>query len=884
MAIGQSHDTKMYFGHNKTVDGSVIFSYLDFTFSPPQYVEEIINDFEGHDNYYKIITTSSGNDVYVGTYRILDQNLNLISGVELINTEYISHNTKEQAMCKVPGEETKYYYFYSARNDIQLADGTSTYSNRLQYHIIDIDSLGVSYSVEENHTVLNQNKIHEGMELIRKYGDDEFWLLTYDIYEQGLRTYLIDENGVTDQGIVLSFPSIYHCSTIAGLGELDYRNGKVVMADYFKKQCYVFEFDPNTGLAENIIQLPNTFPNSATDTIKFNHTEFSPDASKLYYSSSDPRPNFLPPNPNEYVGHQKVFVYDFNTMSASILGIDFQEYIIAEGLFDTTYFGLNEIELGPDGKLYSTQTSSHEMVIIESPNDSNTAITTISMEDTYSHNFGKQVSEGIQPDVYPHEVEVDVTILAPSCSDSPDGSASIEVVKGMPPFNYLWDDSLAQTTATALGLSEGFYNVIVGDWYGKTDTITIEVMAQDSLQVEEFVSPETCFTSADGSVSLNIEGGEPPYSIDWFGVNTNALIAGIYEYTITDTADCYYADSIELVSPEELLIESVIQDITCFGVNDGTIEITSTGGTGSYEFTWTSNNGYTSNTEDVNSLEEGIYELVLEDENECMEQIQITLIEPNPISLELLSTLNSNCDIGGAASVLAQGDFEPFVYSWESSNGELYNGNAIEDVIDGVYGVKAIDVFGCESDVLDVSIAHTENPDAQFSVNSLNFIQEDIVFTDSSISSEETQISTWHWDFDDGITTNEQNPTHIYTEEGTYYVSLEVTDANGCSAIFNDYIAVLENDLTYIPNAFSPNGDNLNDTFQAQLNEFDTGTYEMIVYDRWGKQVFYSTRPSIGWDGTDNGVYLPNGTYVYLVRYQINQQQKEVQGTVFLLQ
>jgi len=882
MAMGQSHDTKMYFGHGI---GGNAFGYLDFTETPPEYIEEhpigIPQLYNAMD--YRIIQTSSGNEVYVSSVHLLNHNFNYIEGEPPVDFfgMGISQVEKERAMCKMPGESTKYYFFYPAYYSQPIPN------RELQYFIIDIDSTGMSYTVEQNHVVLNANNIHGGIEIIRKYGDEQFWLLTYDITQQGIRTYLIDENGITDNGIVLPFPSAYHLNTDRATGELDYRNGKVVMADQYSKQCYVFDFNPYTGVTGNILQLPNIHPSSIGDTIAVKNAEFSPDASKLYIAPIYYELNLTPDNPfnqpNNYSDNERLLVYDFDNYTFSSVEINFQEYSLGQYI-DTTYYGLTEIELGPDGKLYSAQSGSHEMVIIETPNATNAITSTISMGDSLSHSFSSHVSEGIQPDVYPPEVEVDITLLAPSCSDSPDGTASIEVVQGMPPFSYLWDDSLAQTSAVAIGLSEGYYNVIVSDWYGKSDTITIELTAQDSLQVVEFVSPESCFETADGSVSLSIEGGEPPYSIDWGDVDTNALISGIYEYTITDTADCYYADSIELVSPEELLIESVVQEITCFGVNDGIIEITSTGGTGSYEFSWTSNNGYTSNNEDLNSLEEGVYELVLEDENECMEQVQITLIEPNPISLELLSTLNSNCDIGGEATVLAQGDFAPFVYSWESSNGELYNGNPIENVTDGVYGVKAIDSVGCESDVLDVLIAHTENPDAIFNVNSLNFIEDDVFFADGSISSEETELTSWYWVFDDGFTSTEQNPTHIYTEHGNYYVSLEVTDANGCSAIFNDYITVLENDLTYIPNAFSPNGDNLNDTFQAQLKEFDTGTYEMFVYDRWGKQVFYSTSPSIGWNGRDNGVYVPNGTYAYLVRYQINKQQKQMQGSVFLLQ
>lgn len=133
-----------------------------------------------------------------------------------------------------------------------------------------------------------------------------------------------------------------------------------------------------------------------------------------------------------------------------------------------------------------------------------------------------------------------------------------------------------------------------------------------------------------------------------------------------------------------------------------------------------------------------------------------------------------------------------------------------------------------------------------------------VIFTSTS-----TDASTWEWEFGDGFTSSEENPTHLYPLAGAYEVCLTVTTENGCEDKICDSVIIEEISLLDIPNAFSPNGDGFNDEF-LPFN-YGMANYELTIYNRWGEVVFSTSTASIGWDGTFEGKVQEIGTYVYVV-------------------
>ena len=148
-----------------------------------------------------------------------------------------------------------------------------------------------------------------------------------------------------------------------------------------------------------------------------------------------------------------------------------------------------------------------------------------------------------------------------------------------------------------------------------------------------------------------------------------------------------------------------------------------------------------------------------------------------------------------------------------------------------------------------------------------------------------TNLIDWQWDFGDGAGSDKPTPVYQYQNPGLYDILLTVTDANGCThtVTYEQYIEVLEKIRVFAPNAFSPNGDGLNDQFFVTHRLIQS--LEVAIFDRWGKVLFTSNNVDFRWDGKSvDGKDMPEGAYTFRVNFvDIHGQQGNVSGTVTLL-
>lgn len=151
-------------------------------------------------------------------------------------------------------------------------------------------------------------------------------------------------------------------------------------------------------------------------------------------------------------------------------------------------------------------------------------------------------------------------------------------------------------------------------------------------------------------------------------------------------------------------------------------------------------------------------------------------------------------------------------------------------------------------------------PVARFSIN------PHVVTTENPevyLVDESTGATAWLWHlgaFGDSTTT-ERSPVVIYDSVTCYTITLDVVNAFGCEAATTGELCVEDPFSIWVPNAFTPNGDGVNDTFFAQTTVRDPEVYQLTVFDRWGGAIFNSQAPGAAWDGAD----LPNGIYVWKV-------------------
>jgi hypothetical protein len=159
-------------------------------------------------------------------------------------------------------------------------------------------------------------------------------------------------------------------------------------------------------------------------------------------------------------------------------------------------------------------------------------------------------------------------------------------------------------------------------------------------------------------------------------------------------------------------------------------------------------------------------------------------------------------------------------------------------------------------------------PVANFSAPlTTNIFNPSVSFTDLS-----SNALIWNWNFGDYYntstnTSSNENPTHLYSKEGTYCVLLTVT--NGVCVDTATHCIIIEGDFVfYVPNAFTPNGDGQNDTFYGKGENITA--FEMSIFDRWGNPLFYGDNINKHWDGMYMGNVVQEDVYVYIINLKDN--------------
>ena len=188
---------------------------------------------------------------------------------------------------------------------------------------------------------------------------------------------------------------------------------------------------------------------------------------------------------------------------------------------------------------------------------------------------------------------------------------------------------------------------------------------------------------------------------------------------------------------------------------------------------------------------------------------------------------------------------------------------------------------GCKNDTIMLSIIETHPyPVADFQPNKL-FASE--LYPEISFFNQSEGADSFEWDFDNGEYSNEVNPTFMFDTPKEYNIQLTANNQAGCSSKISKTININPEFTFFVPDAFTPNGDGLNDVFEPKGNRILS--YEMQVFDRWGSVVFESSSVDEGWDGNNyKGEHLKNGLYIYHIAiYDLNERLWVYNGELNLI-
>lgn len=200
------------------------------------------------------------------------------------------------------------------------------------------------------------------------------------------------------------------------------------------------------------------------------------------------------------------------------------------------------------------------------------------------------------------------------------GSAYSGVMTGTPPYIFEWSNGA--TTDTVTGLAPGTYSVTVTDVNGCTNAESVTIEALSDLSVSISGQDPDC-NSANGSATVSVSGGTPPFIYEWSnGGNTatiDGLSAGTYTVTVSDATGCENIISIEL-EDSDIEIEISTEDSDC-NENNGTATVSVITGTPPYTYQWS--NG--ANTAMISALAPGVYSVTVTDDNGCTEAASATV-------------------------------------------------------------------------------------------------------------------------------------------------------------------------------------------------------------------------------------------------------------------
>ena len=296
------------------------------------------------------------------------------------------------------------------------------------------------------------------------------------------------------------------------------------------------------------------------------------------------------------------------------------------------------------------------------------------------------------------------------CPDASNGSIDLEVQAGTAPFTFSWSNGA--NTEDVSNLSPGDYEVIITDANNCSSTFSTTVSGPPSYNFA-FSTADACGDFGEAYIQVN-SGGNAPYNYLWSNGATTDLISnlsgGSYTVTVTDASNCSFSANTFVTTFDEVLLDVNKTDISCFGLTDGAIDISVTQGTSPYDYEW--DNG--TFTEDIEDLDNGAYTIFVTDNNGCLSAVTIEINEPNPISLNISTTLPTSGN-DGEISVEPVGGTPPFTASW--SNNDI--GLTADSLSIGMYTVSIIDGNGCTySQVINLSLTSTIDEEAltQFDV------------------------------------------------------------------------------------------------------------------------------------------------------------------------
>ena len=436
-------------------------------------------------------------------------------------------------------------------------------------------------------------------------------------------------------------------------------------------------------------------------------------------------------------------------------------------------------------------------------------------------------------------------------------------------FSWTLDGSFFNSTNTTINVSQaGNYSANV------TSVDGCETSVNQNITVS-FINPETIsLTSSQGTAlclgsTTNITAPTNLTDYQWtlnnssLATTSNSLLnqgIGNYELVAIDANGCEVTASLNIAQiPNPIITLNPGSDVV---VCAESIQITASGGT-SYQWFYNGQeiNGVNGNT--LTASESGNYYASSSNAQGCIGQSdEISIFLEGTFDFEIIEPTEPVCEGGSIVLTLPQ-TFSS--YNW--STGQTSNSITVTE--DGVYSVQVTNAEGCTASD-DVNISFVKIPEIEL----ISTFRSDCVNGAEVTAISEGLIS---WEVSPFLTLLNNNRIIANPESSS---SFNVTSTIGECESQTSFEILVECPTLFIPNVFTPNDDGVNDFFRIE-GEY-LGDYEMIIFNRWGDEIYRSNNANRGWNGGINGYYAPDGTYNYILKIQdMNGQPLFGDGTFY---
>lgn len=445
-------------------------------------------------------------------------------------------------------------------------------------------------------------------------------------------------------------------------------------------------------------------------------------------------------------------------------------------------------------------------------------------------------------------------------------------------YAYTWSHNGSLNSPNATNLSSGVYTLSVASGDCVEDTSFTVGFTEGVQQVDFTIIHPSCFES--GSITINqINGGLAPYqtslnnspftsSMSYFD-----LIPGTYLLKILDANNCEIDTLFSIEDNSNFITFSISTSTNC-ETEQTDLTVTATSNLSS-DFTYNLGNNVNS-TGNYFDLMPGVYNLTISDNQGCTLDTMVQIYPYSAMDSLVFSFENEYCGNANGSFVLqaSHGDFLNPVFEFNGNT--VFVGELVSELSAGIYDLTATDINGC---IYDTSVFISSVQPDPFLIS----YTADLPGCDKYgfIQFDEPTGGFFPYEFSFNNSNFSTNSTYTYLEGGLLAVS--IVDQVGCVFEYSiPLVGTSEFETLFIPNCFTPDGNEFNNVWYVQGNCIDE--FKCIILNRWGQILFEFEDIDSYWDGTFGGKLCPDGVYFYKVNLKYKSgKMDELHGHITLI-